>query len=332
MYFDFDDGHPDYPRLPRALSTREEVLVAIIVHLLVIITILVGPRLPFVKARLQAAEQARLAAIAEQQRLRKQQEPFMFVQPRVDIRALRPPPKAPPSDIDRQARARERPPNPLNHQPFSRGNTPEFTEATPPSRQERAAGQPTPPVPQASSTAQQRPTANPGAADTDTLRLPESQSAPAYTRDGTNGSPARSGALGEALRNLQRYADRAAAFENPQGGAEGPYPSIQFDTKGVEFGPWIRRFIAQIKRNWFVPQAAMSLHGHTVITFNVHKDGSLTDVSVLAPSDVNAFNHAAYNALAASNPTQPLPPEYPSEKAFFTVTFYYNEAPPMSSP
>jgi hypothetical protein len=43
---------------------------------------------------------------------------------------------------------------------------------------------------------------------------------------------------------------------------------------------------------------------------------------------VDAFNNAAYNALAASNPTQPLPPEYPSDKAFFTVTFYYNESPP----
>ena len=30
-------------------------------------------------------------------------------------------------------------------------------------------------------------------------------------------------------------------------------PAIQFDTKGVEFGPWIRRFIAQVKRNWLIP-------------------------------------------------------------------------------
>ena len=29
---------------------------------------------------------------------------------------------------------------------------------------------------------------------------------------------------------------------------------------------------------------------------------------------------------SASNPAEPLPPEYPSDKAFFTVTFYYNEA------
>jgi len=38
--------------------------------------------------------------------------------------------------------------------------------------------------------------------------------------------------------------------------------------------------------------------------------------------------NAAFNALATSNPTEPLPIEYPSDKAFFTVTFYYNEPPP----
>jgi len=82
-----------------------------------------------------------------------------------------------------------------------------------------------------------------------------------------------------------------------------------------------------VKRNWFVPYAAMSLKGHVVITFNVHKDGRITDLQVLRPSDVSAFNNAALNALATSNPTMALPPEYPSDKAFFTVTFYYNESP-----
>ena len=72
----------------------------------------------------------------------------------------------------------------------------------------------------------------------------------------------------------------------------------------------------------------MSLRGHTVITFNVHKDGRLTDLTIVGPSAVDGFNNAAFNALVSSNPTQPLPPEYPSDKAFFTVTFFYNEAPP----
>ena len=138
--------------------------------------------------------------------------------------------------------------------------------------------------------------------------------------------PPPGGKLGDALRNLQKYVDQDT-FANQRGGTQEFGPAIQFDTKGVEFGPWIRRFVAQVKRNWFVPYAAMSLKGHVVITFNVHKDGRITDLQVLRPSDVSAFNNAAFNALAQSNPTMSLPPEYPSDKAFFTVTFYYNEAP-----
>ena len=47
----------------------------------------------------------------------------------------------------------------------------------------------------------------------------------------------------------------------------------------------------------------------------------------IQPSNVDAFNNAAYGALVSSNPTVPLPAEYPSEQAFFTVTFFYNEDP-----
>ena len=57
------------------------------------------------------------------------------------------------------------------------------------------------------------------------------------------------------------------------------------------------------------------------------KDGTLTDLNVIGPCPIDSFNSAAFGALSASNPTQPLPPEYPSDKAFFTVTFFYNESP-----
>ncbi len=96
----------------------------------------------------------------------------------------------------------------------------------------------------------------------------------------------------------------------------------------MDFGPWLRRFIAQIKRNWIVPYAAMTFKGHVSVTFNVHRDGSITDLAVVGPCAVEAFNNSSYGAMAASNPTQPLPPEYPSDHAFFTVTFFYNETPP----
>ena len=132
--------------------------------------------------------------------------------------------------------------------------------------------------------------------------------------------------LAEAIRNLQRYANRSRSTTRRAADQDfGPW--IQFDSKGVEFGPWIRRFVAQIKRNWFIPYAAMAMKGHVVLTFNVHKDGTHNRVGGSSRRAIEAFNHAAFNALAASNPTLPLPAEYPADRAFFTVTFFYNETP-----
>ena len=72
----------------------------------------------------------------------------------------------------------------------------------------------------------------------------------------------------------------------------------------------------------------MSLRGHVSVSFNVHKNGSITDIAVVATTGIESFNNSSFNAIAASNPTLPLPPEYPADHAFITITFYYNETPP----
>ncbi len=329
MYFDFEDGHPDLARVPSALTAREGVLLSIIVHLVIALGAVLLPETDWWQAQVAArqAEVERMqAALAEKQR---DQPRFVFVQPQLELAPRNiPPPEAPPSDMDRTAVSRERAPVPDNPQPFSRGNTPEFVEPSPPpappqmARNQGPLTPPTPPAPQNQARA-----ANQGQAP-DAMRFPTGGSAPAYQQEAESGRTPATSPLSQALKNLSRYAEQAA-FDNPNGGQSNAFgPAIQFDTKGVEFGPWIRRFIAQVKRNWFVPYAAMSLKGHVVITFNVHKSGALTDLTVIGPSSVDSFNNAAFNALQTSNPTEPLPSEYPSDKAFFTVTFYYNEPPP----
>lgn len=311
MYFDFEDHRPDTPTIPRPMSPREVVLITVNLHLVVLVAILLGPKLPFIKA----IEERRQQAQAELQRKIEEQRKsarFVFVQPRVDLKAPTPPPRAELSDIDRRARTVERAPNPRNEMPFSRGNSPERMEAS------RAA-------PAAPATAPPAETPAPPAPDSNSLMLPDSLSparppAAAQPRGST-------GVIADAIRNVQRYTQKETFANLGGGGLQDIAPSIQFDTKGVEFGPWLRRFIAQIRRNWFVPYAAMSMHGHVVVTFYVHKDGRITDLAVLKPSEVDAFTHSGRNAIAASNPTIPLPPEYPDDKAFFTVTFYFNENP-----
>lgn len=331
MYLDFDDSRPSVAPLGGAITVREGVLLSIIgflvsaiVHLVVIILAIMAPRL-LSTAELNAArdERARQLAVERQ----KNSERFVFVAPRRDVEAMRPPPTRDLSDKNRTAQAPERAKDPTNALPFSRGNSPERVEedpSPPPAPQ-------TPPGQEGSErTLSQGPRSENRAASQPAATLPFPSRAPgaspnaAATAQGTSGLR---GSIADALQNIQRYSG-GEAYDNRQGGGGAFGPAIQFDTKGVEFGPWIRRFVAQIKRNWMIPYAAMAMKGHVVLTFNVHRDGRISDLAVAGPCDVEAFNNAAYNAMAMSNPTHPLPAEYPAEAAFFTVTFYYNEGPP----
>jgi outer membrane biosynthesis protein TonB len=322
MYFDFDDYRPDISRIGTAISWREGVLLSIIAHLAAVIVLLLWPRIfPYDPSRVSALP---LPLPADQQTPPR----FVYVNPKVDLRALKPPNRAELSDIDRQARAREQARNPTNPLPFSRGNSPERVEAR---EQQAARGQGPEPDPAVGQQARAEPSSPPTPEDA-SPQLPKLQDTPSTLQLPSNRTQntARSsgGSLGDALRNLQRYIE-TDQFENQRGGTSSFGPEIQFDTKGVEFGPWIRRFVAQVKRNWepLIPQAAMMFKGHVVITFNVHKSGALTDITIVQPSTIGAFNTAAYGGLVSSNPTVPLPPEYPADKAFFTVTFFYNEEP-----
>jgi TonB family protein len=308
IHFDFDNRYQDDNVVGHAINRRDGVLLSVIFHSLIAAALILGPQLPMFQPTPEELEQQQ--AELERQREEAAQR-MVFVDPNVDIPALRPPDRAELSDIDRQAQdpvIARAPENPL---PFSRGNSSERVE---PAEEEQAQGaedpeKPPQPEPE-SQMARVLPPADTG------LRRPAEAPVPKV-----------GGALGDALKNLQRYVQNET-FNNPQGGNDRPGATIQFDTRGVEFGPWLRRFVAQVRRNWFIPQAAMIMSGHVVIQFNIHRSGEISDVAIVQPSSIEAFNNAAYGAIVTSNPTAPLPPEYPLDKALFTVTFYYNEEPP----
>jgi TonB family protein len=316
MYFDFYDDRPDYLAINRDVERLESLLhliIAVLVALFLDITAIV---LLMVVSTMPASDAAKLAALA-----RQQQEPmrFVFMAPRIDKPAPKAPPNAEASDKNRVAAAREQSPNPTNPLPFSRGNTPERVDeaATPPAR--RAEAQPQPGETEAPKPGQG------GQAGQNPLAL---NGLPAMSdRFGGRGSSGTPGPLSSAIGNPLRYA-QGDAFNNPGGQGGQQESSIQFDSKGVDFGPWLRRFIAQIKRNWMFPLAVASMSGHVAITFYVDKEGRLTEVTIVEPSRVTAFNGSARGALELSNPTHPLPPEYPDDRCFFKVTFFFNETPP----
>ena len=309
IHFDLEERYEDELVVGSAITRREAIAYAVIVHLLILASFILGPRLGLFQPsaqELEAQRQQQLRQIEEQNRR------FVFVQPKLDIPAKTPPPRAELSDVDRKAQAPEKAPQPQNPLPYSRGNSAERTEADEGERA-KTQEQPQPTPPQQAKPEQQV-----------ARNLPQTPNG--TPRPIESDRPNTGGVLRDAVKNLQRYV-QSETFNNPQGGNQDPGSAIQFDTKGVEFGPWIRRFVAQVRRNWFVPQAAMTFKGSVILQFNIHKTGAITDLQIVRPSEIESFTRAAVNAIQGSNPTEPLPPEYPDEKALFTVTFYYNEQP-----
>jgi TonB family protein len=323
MYFDFYDDRPDYLALNRDVARLEGLL-----HLIIAVSVafffdIVALIVLVMLASMPSSDVARRTALA---RARPAESPrFVFMAPRIDRPSRTARPNAEASDQNRMAAARERSPNPTNPLPFSRGNTPERVEqpavSAPPQRMART--EPQRQEPQAQRPGQNGQNGQNGSPNALAFSGPPMGMA----RNGNPGAMGEPGPLSAAAANPFRYA-QGDVFNNPGGEGGQPQADIQFDSKGVEFGPWLRRFIAQLKRNWLIPMAAMTMKGHVVVTFNVHRDGSITEVDVPGPCPVQAFNRAAQGALVSSNPTQPLPPEYPADRCFFTVTFFYNEVPP----
>ena len=314
IHFDFEERYQDEQVVGRGLSASNIVVLSLVLHVLIILLMQFVPRMNLFLPSQEEIEKRRQELARQQLERERNERRFVFVAPQIDTPA-RPKQDVPLSDLDRRAKAPEKALKPDNPLPFARGNTPERIEQAQPQQAKGAetVSKPdnTPPQPDPEEqVARTLPPADQG------------------IRRSTETSRPAPGALGDALRNLQRYVQNET-FNNPQGGANDPGTSIQFDSKGVDFGPWLRRFVAQVRRNWFVPYAAMTFHGRVVLQFNIHKNGTITDVVVASPSDIDAFTRAANNAILGSNPTEPLPVAYPDPQAFFTVTFYYNEQPPM---
>jgi TonB family protein len=311
IHFDFDDRYQDEAVVGSAVSPGSRVLLSGTFHAAVILLLIFGGSLlSFLGPTPEELEKRRQEAIERQIEQERNQRRFVFIQPRVETPAPKPPPRPELSDIDRKAAAPEAAKKPDNPLPFARGNSTERAEAATAERARGEEAQPSPEPPAPEPPKQE-------------ARLPDSNRGQPRPPDLPKSA---TGALREAMRDFQKYAQNQT-FNNPSGGSKDPGQAIQFDTKGVEFGPWIRRFVQKVRRNWFVPEAAFTFRGRVVLQFNIHRDGHITDVVVAQPSDVDAFNRAAFNAILGSNPVEPLPPEYPDDKAFFTVTFYYNESP-----
>jgi len=138
IHFDFENRYEDEQIVGRAISAREAVVISVVVHALMIVLFQYGPDLNFLRPSPEEVE-ARKQELMRRQEIERANQRFVFVEPKIDMKAPEPKPNVDLSDLDRRAQAPQRAAKPDNPLPFSRGNSAERTDTTP-SVPERARG------------------------------------------------------------------------------------------------------------------------------------------------------------------------------------------------
>jgi TonB family protein len=117
------------------------------------------------------------------------------------------------------------------------------------------------------------------------------------------------------------------------GGRGGPSVGnavqILTPTEGVDFQSYINRMLANIKRNWYavMPESAMmGDKGMVFITFQINSNGSvpMPDPNLERTSGKEPLDNAAMSAIRASNPFEPLPPQFHGPYIKLRIIFLYN--------
>jgi TonB C terminal len=118
------------------------------------------------------------------------------------------------------------------------------------------------------------------------------------------------------------------------GGGGTAYGGIEMLTpdEGVDFNDYLHRVYVTVKRNWFsVMPGSVELgeKGIVFLTFRINRDGSVpSDEPVIERnSGKEPLDRAAYSSVRASNPFEPLPPQFKGPYIELRYRYYYNLLP-----
>jgi TonB family protein len=111
--------------------------------------------------------------------------------------------------------------------------------------------------------------------------------------------------------------------------AEGP---LSFETQWYDWGEYAEGMVSRIRVNWYanmpMPLLQTGLKGVVTIRFTIHRDGHISDITILSSSAIPPYDFAAKKAIELSSPLNPLPKDFPEETERVTCMFFYNQEPP----
>lgn len=109
-------------------------------------------------------------------------------------------------------------------------------------------------------------------------------------------------------------------------GAQNKSVVVQNGDFGSRFGWYVQMIQRTVAQNWYSqladPNASL---GHSaVVTFVVHRDGSVSDPRIAQSSGVPSLDRSAIQAVLRTSSLSPLPGGYPGSSVTVAYTFTYN--------
>jgi TonB family protein len=166
----------------------------------------------------------------------------------------------------------------------------------------------------------------PSAPGDDAFAYRESRAAAATQASAMNSIDWKS-AIREAGRsgNLGRPDGADGLIGGEKGSAEqGP---LSFETQWYDWGDYAQSMVSRIRVNWYAnmpPLFRSGIGGVVTIRFTIHRDGRISDVTILQTSGHPPYDLAAKKAIEQSSPLKPLPADFPNSTERVTAMFYYN--------
>jgi TonB family protein len=112
---------------------------------------------------------------------------------------------------------------------------------------------------------------------------------------------------------------------------------ILTDTDGVDFGPYVRKALGIIKKNWIplIPEEARppaKMQGETLIRFSILPDGKISGMHLDGSSQHSNIDRTAWGAITAVGQFPPLPTEFKGSHLELRINFLTNRPLPVSPP
>ena len=111
---------------------------------------------------------------------------------------------------------------------------------------------------------------------------------------------------------------------------------ILTDTQGVDFGPYVKKVLGMIKKNWIplIPEEARppaNMQGETLIRFSILPDGKISAMHLDGSSQHINIDRAAWGAITGVGQFPPLPTEFKGPHLELRIDFLTNRPLPASA-